>query len=159
MPTKLSLNQLSILFVLVSLLGCSRYNKQSPVVLTKEQILTKTEWQVEEVAGNINGSNYHYIRGRKNNTGPNYDIYRLRFNTDGTGTYMDSQGIVYSTSWKFTSADHHNMTLTLDTPTPVTYSWNMVEISTTSFQSITILNSPGNNILQSTRYVPVPGQQ
>jgi hypothetical protein len=97
-------------------------------------------------------TNRHYIRGGINNTGVNYNIIKLTFNANGTGTYTAEDGTTYNTTWEFTSTDEHNMLFVVNGSE--TFVWNMVEISETSFQSTTALDKLG--ILQSTRYTPIP---
>ncbi|HMG81512.1 MAG TPA: hypothetical protein VK559_00625 [Ferruginibacter sp.] len=141
------------LFVLFS---CSNHlTSASKLLSTKEDILVKNTWEVEEVMSNVHGKNLHYIKGGINTTGEDYTPYRFTFKSDSTGTYIDGGGNVYSTRWKFTSADGHNMEFIVEASTPLVYTWNMVEISPTSFQSITALTIGDDDILQSTRCVPI----
>ena len=128
-------------------------NKQAEVYKTKEKILTENVWRVEEVKSNFSKQNLHYLNGKENTTGVDYSVFRLTFNNDGSGTYTDSDGYLHNTSWKFTSKDKHNMSFKIENG--VTYEWSMVEISENSFQSITELNVNGQDLLQSTRYVPI----
>ena len=128
------------------------HNNEAEVYKTKENILTENVWKVEEVRSNLSKKNLHYLNGKENTTGVDYSVFRLTFNTDGTGTYIDTYGSVLKTTWKFTSKDKHNMSFTIQNGN--TFDWSMVEISENSFQSITELNIDGQDLLQSTRYVP-----
>jgi hypothetical protein len=124
----------------------------------KFDILVKNKWKVQEVMSNFNCNNLHFIDGGINTTSVDYTKFQLTFNADSTGTYKDESGYVFSTKWKFTSPDFHNMECKVYNRTGLvnTFNWNMVEISDSSFQSITAITIGSNNILQSTRYVPVP---
>ncbi|HTB51925.1 MAG TPA: hypothetical protein VK718_04050 [Ferruginibacter sp.] len=141
------------LFVLFS---CSNnLTSTSKLLSTKENILVKNTWEVEEVMSNVHGKNLHYIKGGINTTGEDYRPYKFTFKSNGTGTYVDGVGNIYPTRWKFTSSDGHNMEFIVEMPNPATFTWNMVEISPTSFQSITALTIGDDDILQSTRCVPI----
>ena len=119
----------------------------------KTHFLAANTWIVDEVFSNVKGRNHHYIRHGINTTGHDYGKFELTFNEDGTGTYTSEEGIVYTTEWRFTSADEHNMIMVLDNGQA--FNWSMVEISKTSFQCITDLHVDGHDLLQSTRLVPV----
>ncbi|HTN07639.1 hypothetical protein [Agriterribacter sp.] len=141
--------------VLIALVySCTKDNLPEENPLTKLEILVRQPWQVDEVMSNVGCKNLHFVRGEINNTGVDYSNFRLTFKVDGTGTYTNETGVTYTTTWEFTSADQHNMKLLVNSSTPQIFIWNMVEISKTSFQSITALDKL--SILQSTRYVPVP---
>lgn len=145
---------LSLVFALCVLayFSCTKTYDNPNQNLSKKQILIRQPWKVDEVMSNVSGKNVHYIRGGINNTGVDYSKFKLVFNNDGTGTYTAESGITFNTTWEFTSSDEHNMKLVVMEDKPVTFIWNMVEISQKSFQSTTALSSPV--ILQSTRYIP-----
>ncbi len=116
MTLKKNLLSLVTLFVVASaaFVACTKDNgpTATPTPLTRSQVLVKYNWQVDEVWRNISGVNSHYIRGGINTTGTNYDVMRLTFKADSTGTYVDENAITHTTTWKFTSADQHNMLMT-----------------------------------------------
>ena len=127
-------------------------NNKAEVYKTKEKILTENVWRVQEVKSNFSKQNLHYLNGKENTTGVDYSIFKLSFIANGSGTYTDSEGYLHNTTWKFTSKDKHNMSFKIENGG--TYEWSMVEISENSFQSITELNVNGQDLLQSTRYIP-----
>jgi hypothetical protein len=127
----------------------------SKLLSAKENMLVKNPWEVEEVMSNVHGKNLHYIKGGSNTTGEDYTPYRFTFKSDNTGTYTDGGGNTYPTRWKFMSADGHNMEFIVEMSNPAVFTWNMVEISPTSFQTITALTVGDDNILQSTRCIPI----
>src|SRR5688572_19510310 len=124
-----------------------------PKQLTKTEMLTQKTWQVDEVLRNISGTNTKYIKGGTNTTGTNYNLIRLTFKTDGTGTYTDEVGIVHTTTWKFASTDERNLELVIGPPSAQTFNWNLVEITEKALHNTTAV---GTNILVSARYTPVP---
>jgi hypothetical protein len=133
-------------------------NSSTNTILTKTQILIKNKWQVQEVMSNYNCSNLHFIDGSINTTGVDYSKFQLTFKIDSTGTYKDESGKTYTTKWKFVTADEHNMECKVfyNNLQVTTFNWAMIEISDSSFQSISAVSVGANNILQSTRYVSVP---
>lgn len=146
--------------IIIFQLSCSKQAiaQTTTTPLTKSQILVKNKWQVQEVMSNFNCNNLHFIDGGINTTGVDYSKFQLSFNANGTGTYKDESGTIYTTQWKFTSTDEHNMECKMfyyGTQIAI-FNWNMVEISDSCFQSTTAVTVGSNNILQSTRYVPVP---
>jgi hypothetical protein len=134
------------------LTACKKDNTPPPVVpLTRTQVLVKYTWEPSEIWRNIAGVNTHYIRGGVNTTGTNYDVMRLSFKSDSTGTYVDETGLSHTATWQFTSADQHNMSFTIGPPSAQTFIWNLVEISDSTFTS----TSPGGSAsLLSARFVP-----
>jgi hypothetical protein len=91
---------LSVLAIALIFVACEKDNASTPEptpcpsVLTKKQILTQKTWQVDEVLRNISGTNTRFVKGGSNTTGTNYNLIKLTFKTDGTGTYTDEVGIV-----------------------------------------------------------------
>ena len=114
-------------------------------------MLVQSTWRVEEVLRNISGVNSHYIRGEANTTGTNYSSVRLTFKADGTGTYTDEAGVHHATEWKFLSLDQRNVKLAVKEPYPITFIWNLVEISESSLSNTTAV---GSNTLVAARYTP-----
>lgn len=143
---------LATAFILLMQFSCTKDFNNQDDNLTKREILISTDWKVDEVMSNVGGKNLHYIRNGINTTGVDYSKFKLTFKEDGTGTYTAESGQTFNTTWEFTSADEHNMKLVVFENKPITFTWNMVEISDKSFQSTTAVNSPV--ILQSTRYIP-----
>lgn len=121
-------------------------------VKTKTQMLVGKNWEVYEVLRNIEENNSHYIKDSLNTTNTNYSSIRLSFRADGTGIYIDEEGVSHSSVWKFTTADERNMELTISPPSPATFVWNLVEISDSSFSNTTAF---GPHILVAARYTPV----
>jgi len=144
---------LTVLLTITIFSACTKDNTTPPVVaLTRSQVLVKYNWQVDEIWRNIAGVNSHYVRNGVNTTGTNYTQMRLMFNADSTGTYIDEGGTSHATTWKFTSADQHNMQLNVGAPSATTFTWNLVEISDSTFTSVTPV---GTNTLVTARYVPI----
>lgn len=142
-----------VFFTSIIIVACKKdNNNNSTTPLTKEQILTQKSWQVDEVLRNISGSNSRYVRGGINNTGVNYNLLRLTFNADGTGTYVDEVGTSHTATWQFTTPDKYNLQLVVGPPFAQTYMLNLVEITATAFYNTTAV---GSNILVSARYVQV----
>ncbi len=153
-------NLCKILFfsILMSTLvvACKKDKNPDPTpepVLTKKQLLVKSKWQVDEVLRNISGSNSHYKRGGVNDTGVNYDLIELTFNTDGTGVYQDEVSVSHPITWQFTSSDNRNMKLNIGPPYPISFDLSLVEITADAFHNTTPV---GTDILVSARYAPVP---
>ena len=153
---KKSLNLLSVCWIVFTVFivfaACSKDNTTPPVqALTRTQVLTKYTWQVDEVWRNLSGTNTHYVRNGVNTTGTTYNLMRLIFKADSTGTYVDEVGTSHATTWKFTSADQHNLQLNIGAPYATTFNWAMVEISDSTVTSTT----PGTNSMVAARFVPV----
>ncbi|HMK02642.1 MAG TPA: hypothetical protein VK489_00540 [Ferruginibacter sp.] len=148
-------SKITILAVsLLVLFSCSKTDPipdptPCPIPPTKLQILTQKTWQVDEIHRNVSGVNSKYIKGGVNTTGANYDVWRLTFNANGTGTHVYTNGVSYPTTWNFTGTDQQNMVLTSNGQT---LNFNMVEINETYFYA----TSPVNNILESFRLKQVP---
>lgn len=139
----------------ILLVGCDKDtdNNNNTTTLTKDQILVQKAWQVDEVWRNISGTNSHYVRGGVNTTGVNYGSIRFIFNSDGTGTYIDEVGTSHTVSWVFSTPDKYNMQVTIGPPSAQTFTWNMVEITSSAMYNTAVV---GNNILVTARYVQVP---
>ena len=153
----LRLGQIVALLLCFTFFACNKENVEtnpSPT-LSKQQILVKNTWQVDELLVNNSGNNSHYIRGGINTTGINYDAVRITFKSDGTGTYTTDRGQTFPSTWKFTSTDEQNMELSVIYPTVVTYTWNIVEINENALYNTTALSTEDNDLLVSARYVPV----
>ena len=148
------------LFVFVLFYSCQKDHPteetppcpELPVPLTKKEILVKNKWQVDEVARSIFGQNQKFIKGGVNNTGVDYNLIRLTFKADGTGTYTDEVGIVHTTEWKFTSTNERNVELKIGPPSAQTFNWNLVEITEQALHNTTAV---GSDVLVSARYIPV----
>jgi hypothetical protein len=115
------------------------------------EILTLKEWQVDEVVRNMNGVNTHYIRGGVNTTGTNYQNLKIKFNTNGTGSYTDDTGATFPMTWNFTAADQRNVHI--DVSGYVTYDWDMVELKDNYLHSTTRGNT---SYMNTARYIQVP---
>ena len=135
--------------------GCSSKYATNDTGLTKTKILVKYTWQINEVLRNISGKNTRYLKNGVNNTRTNYNLVRLTFNEDGSASYTNDLGQTYPATWKFTSHDQQNMELSINN-SPVTYTWNFVEISDKSFSTTTAITSDGDDVLVVARFVPFP---
>jgi hypothetical protein len=147
-------------FAVIALTQCTKDPVPSPSptpVVTKPipprtQLLIGKTWQAMEVNNLSTCTNTHYVRGGSGNTGASYDPLRFTFYADSTGTHTDTQGNTYPITWKFVANDSQRMTITVIASTPVTYTWNMVEIAGNKFTQTTAINS--SNVLTSATYVP-----
>ncbi len=150
------LRVLSIILVFSTILaGCQKDKNPTPLpqpILSKKMLLVKPKWQVDEVLRNINGTNSHYKRGGVNDTGVNYDLIELTFNTDGTGTYQDEVGVTHPITWQFTTSDNRNLHLNIGPPYATSFDWNLVEITPDALHNTTAV---GSGVLVSARYRPV----
>lgn len=122
----------------------------------RTQLLIGKTWQAMEVNDLSGCTNTHYVRGASGNTGANYNTLRFIFNADSTGTHTDTQGNTYPITWRFIAGDSSRITITVAAASPVTYMWNMVDISANKLTETTaITTTPGNNILVSATFAPV----
>jgi hypothetical protein len=125
--------------------------------LTPTQMLTQKQWLVQEVYNNSSCTNTHYLLNGTANTGSNYSAMRFKFNPDGTGTHIDTEGHSFTSSWAFTSPDQRNLKITVNAPTPVIYNWNQFEITPGVMYQTTAIGSGGpGNVLVSARWITVP---
>lgn len=123
------------------------------VPLTRLQILTQKEWLVDEVQRSAAGVNTIYIRGGLNSTGVAYSNIKIRFNTDGTGTYTDDTAVPHTLNWVFTTSDQRNATLTVGAPNAAVFSWRMIELKDNYLHATSPFNS---NSLLTARYIQIP---
>ena len=122
--------------------------------LTKPQLLVQKTWRVDYVHQLINGVFSNYSLGGANTTGTNYDNYRFKFNTGGTGTVTDQFNNNYPMVWQFTTSDFRTIQLTVNGRTDV---WRMVELSGNYLHASTNLILSGNsNNLQTHRLIQIP---
>lgn len=147
----------TVLLTIAIFLGCTKNQPETPPAptptpLTRMQILTKYTWQVDEIWTTVSGANKHYVRNGVNTTGITYEKTRMTFKADSTGSYTDETGVYHTTTWKFTSADLHNVQFNVGAPNPASYTWNMMEISDSSFSNITPV---GTGAMVASRFVPV----
>ena len=155
-PTMKKIPTLGFAVLLIATLfsSCQKYIDRLPDhhARTKTEMLVGKNWEVFEVLRNIEGDNSHYIKDSLNTTTTDYSSIRLSFRADGTGVYIDEEGVSHSAVWKFTTADERNMELTISPPAPATFVWNLVEISDSSLSNTTAF---GPHILVAARYTPV----
>jgi hypothetical protein len=122
----------------------------------RTQLLIGKTWQAMEVNDLSGCTNTHYVRGASGNTGANYNTLRFTFNADSTGSHTDTQGNTYPISWRFIAGDSSRMTITVNASTPVTYQWNMVDITANKLTETTAISTtPGNHILVSATFEPL----
>lgn len=134
--------------------GCSKDDKNDtpdPVVKTNKELLTAKTWQVGETYQNITGTRIHYLRGGENTTGADIGKLRIKFNTDGTGSYTDEAGNNYTMTWAFTSADESNIHITLQGN--IIFDWYFVGIEDSVLLASTNVATNG---LLSSKWIPVP---
>ncbi len=103
--------------------------QKDTVYLTRTQVLVQNPWEVDELIHVISGQYSSYIRGGANNTGIPYDNLRFTFKADGTGTNIDQFGVTNTTNWHFSTTDQRTISITVNSGTPITYTWNMVELA------------------------------
>lgn len=123
------------------------------IPLTRLQILTQKEWQIDEVQRSVVGGNSAYNRGGSNSTGVAYGNIKIRFNADGTGTYTDESSVSHTLNWVFTTTDQRNATLTVGAPNAAVFNWRMIELKDNYLHNTTSLNS---NSLYTARYIQIP---
>lgn len=122
--------------------------------LTKPQLLVQKIWRIDYVQQLINGVFSNYSWGSSNTTGINYDNYRFKFNTGGSGTVTDQFNNTYRMVWQFTSSDYRTIELTVNGRTDI---WRMVELSGNYLHSSTNLILSGNsNNLETHRLIQMP---
>jgi hypothetical protein len=127
----------------------------APVLPAKVQLIVGKTWQVKEVNNMTNCVNTHYLRGASGNTGANYDPLRFTFEADSTGTHTDTNGNTFPFFWSFQAGDSSRINIVVIAPTPVVYTWNLVEIWADKFITTSVVTSSGNQTLVSATYVPV----
>ena len=123
-----------------------------PVTPAKIQMLIGKTWQPQEVNNMTNCVNTHYVRGAAGNTGANYDIMRLTFNADGTGSNTDVLGGTYPITWNFITGDSSRMRITVNGT--VVYNWNLVEIWNDKFITTSPQSIPGSLTLGASTWIP-----
>jgi len=116
-----------------------------PTPLTKVQILTQKAWRVAQVQHVLNGVYSSYTLGGTNTTGINYDTLRFTFNTDGTGTNTNQNGITYPLTWQFTTTDQRTMQISTN---GTKYTWQQVQIAG-NYMNLSVqltINGDSNNM-------------
>lgn len=153
----MKISKLLLVFSLAVLLGCEKEKdcpapEPPPQPLSKTEMLIKYTWQVDELMHMVSCQNTSYVRGGSNTTGTNYNVMRFTFNANGTGTHTSETGQTYTTAWQFASANERKIALTVNTSTPISFQWNMVEITDSAVHATVAINGP---ILESFRLTPV----
>ena len=149
---------LAAAIVTVQMSSCTKTTAQTntcPTELTKVQILTQKTWRIAQLQHVISGVYSSYTYGGTNTTGINYDLMRFTFNADSTGTLIDQNGISYTTTWQFTTADQR--TLQLNLSNGASYSWQMIQIAGNYMnvsEPLTISGNPNN--LESYQLIQIP---
>lgn len=97
-------------------LAAAAYLKENPDRTTgiSKKIRVSKSWKVDELLHNVNCQNSHYKRGVENTTGITYDVLRFTFNANGTGTHINQDGTVYTTTWKFLTSDDRHLEIILN---------------------------------------------
>ena len=86
--------------------------KKDSTPLTVNQLLTQHAWKFEKTTIQQGNTQTEYIRDSVNTTGENYDISVYTFNTNGTGTLIETNGTSYPITWAFVGTDQTTMTVT-----------------------------------------------
>ena len=117
------------------------------------QTLTSKIWHIDELNRNISGFNSRYIRNGSNTTSTSYNLIRIKFNTDGTGTYTDETGVSHSLNWLFNGSDQRSVTLNVGPPNAGSFIWYTLELVGNYMHQTSV---SGSNILLSSRFVQIP---
>jgi len=115
---------------------------------TRIRLLTRCSWRVDQLSHVIGGVYSSYIGGGINTTGIPYDKLRFSFKPDGTGNNIDQFGISYQFVWHFATPDKRSIEITVLSATQISYTWQMVEI-TTDYIHATVqltINGSSNNL-------------
>lgn len=138
-------------------MSCSKPAKAEPPVESREDILVKRTWKVDELHHEIGCAYTYYINGGINTTGIPYENLRFKFNSDGTGTHVDQLGTSHSITWNFGSADKRSLDLTIPDFGSITYHWRMVELSGNYLLATVNLVIGGDaNNMESFRLIQIP---
>jgi hypothetical protein len=125
-----------------------------PPQLTKPQLLVQKVWRLDYLHHVINGIFSSYNRGGANTTGINYDSFRFKFETGGTGTVTDQVNNTYPLLWQFTTTDYRTLQITVNGRTDT---WRMVELTGNYLHSSTNINIPGDpNNIETHRLIQIP---
>ena len=140
-------------FAVVLFTGCDKDddNDTDPVNATNKELLTAKTWQVGETVQNVSGTRTHYLRGGENTSGVAMGTLRIKFNADGSGSHTDVDGINYTLTWAFTSADESTMHITIGGI--YNFDWYFVDIEADNL--LTSNNVSTNGIITS-KWIPVP---
>ena len=137
-------------------MSCKKDSTAQNNTLTKEQILVQKTWKVDKLHHVISGAYTSYTAGGVNTTGINYDNMRFTFNANGTGTTTNELGNNYTTTWQL-SSDKRAITIIVNLSTPVTFTWEMVEITGNYLHASVNLTIGGNsNNLETFRLIQIP---
>ncbi|MBC7749804.1 MAG: hypothetical protein H7Z76_14735 [Methylotenera sp.] len=120
---------------------------------TRLQTLTAKIWELDEVNRNNSGFNTRYIKGGSNTTGTSYNLFRLKFNVDGTGTYTDETGVSHTLNWSFTGTNQRSITLNVGPPFATSFVWYTVELAGNYMHQTSV---SGSSSLLSSRFVQIP---
>lgn len=120
---------------------------------TRLQILTAKVWQLDELNKNISGINSRYIRNGTNTTGTSYNLTRFKFETDGTGSYIDETGVSHTLNWTFAGTDQKSIILNIGAPSAGSFVWYTVELAGNYLHQTSV---SGSSSLLSSRLVQTP---
>lgn len=123
---------------------------------TNTEMLTGSVWQVKELIQQRGNTQTRYLKNGLNNTGSDYSVARLVFNTDGTGSFTDPLDDTYPMTWQFAPGDETKVTLIVDYGVPVTLNYAFVNIKEDSFTHTIYYEESGTKVLATVQYIPVP---
>jgi len=136
---------------LASISGCADHQKVKIPAENKLSQLTAEPWIIDEVVRNVAGVNSHYIRGGINTTNIKYQNYRIKFNSDGTGSFTDDQAETFPMTWSFVGNKQQD--IRIDVSGFVVYDWHMVELHHNYLYATT--SGDKNNNMNTARYIQV----
>jgi hypothetical protein len=124
---------------IVILFSCKKDSDTTPPSETPEQLLTKSEWKMDEVRySQVNTANqgtaYYYKKGVTTNVG-NLDTYRLVFAANNTGTITLGSTIAPLT-WQFTNPEKTKLLwiITYSPTNQQTVNWENIAITSTNIK-------------------------
>jgi len=166
----LTLLTIPLIFMLqVSTTSCTKENiKYDTVTVTKRDtiiikdtvlsvaILTANSWKLQEMKGVLGGVNRYYLRGGSSNT-ESFDNEYITFNQNGTGTYVQNNGIQNSITWSFSNEAHTKLTLTLlNTPATFTVTWDNIRYKNKSLIYDDYYTDGNTNLNEHSQQIRIP---
>lgn len=116
-----------------------------PPVVNKDSVLTATTLKLEEFRFMQNNTVYYYKRGATGNTA-NFDTETIKFNANGTGTYV-AGGITYSLTWNWVDAAKTKIQYVVSYNPALTITWEQMSFTNTSVSYTETYNRNGTNTI------------
>jgi hypothetical protein len=125
------------------------------IKVDKTEALCSNAWIIDEVIRNVGGVNGHFIRGGINTTGTNYQNFKIKFNSDGTGKFTDDRKETFPLTWSWVGNKQQN--LRIDVSGFAIYDWDMVELHENYLYCTT--SGFKNNNMNTARYIQIPSSR